>query len=37
VALGYVRRELAGPGKDLDIAGSRVTVSELPFRELLKN
>jgi aminomethyltransferase len=35
VALGYVRRELAGPGKDLDMAGSRVTVSELPFRELL--
>jgi aminomethyltransferase len=35
VALGYLRRELAGPGKDLDIAGSRVTVSELPFRELL--
>jgi aminomethyltransferase len=37
VALGYLRRELAGPGKDLEIAGSRVTVSELPFRELLTN
>ncbi len=37
VALGYLRRELAGPGKELDIAGSRVTVCELPFRELLKN
>jgi len=37
VALGYVRRELAGPNKDLDVAGSRVTVSELPFRELLRN
>ena len=37
VALGYMRRELAGPGKELDIAGSRVTVSEVPFRELLKN
>jgi folate-binding protein YgfZ len=36
VALGYLRRELAGPGKQLDAAGSRVTVSELPFRELLK-
>lgn len=36
VALGYLRRELAGPGKDLDISGSRVTVCELPFRELLK-
>jgi folate-binding protein YgfZ len=36
VALGYLRRELAGPGKELDAAGSRVTVSELPFRELLK-
>jgi glycine cleavage system aminomethyltransferase T len=37
VALGYLRRELAGPGKELDIARSRVTVCELPFRELLKN
>jgi len=37
VALGYLRRELAGPGKEVDIAGTRVTVSELPFRELLKN
>ncbi len=37
VALGYLRRELAGPGKELDITGSRVTVCELPFRELLKN
>ena len=36
VALGYLRRELAGPGKELEAAGSRVTVSELPFRELLK-
>jgi aminomethyltransferase len=36
VALGYLRRELAGPGKDLEIGGSRVTVCELPFRELLK-
>jgi folate-binding protein YgfZ len=36
VALGYLRRELAGPGKELDAAGNRVTVSELPFRELLK-
>ena len=36
-ALGYLRRELAGPGKELDIAGGRVSVSELPFRELLKN
>jgi folate-binding protein YgfZ len=34
VALGYLRRELVGPGKELDAAGSRVTVSELPFREL---
>ncbi len=37
VALGYVRRELAGPGKELDIAGTRATVSEVPFRDLLKN
>jgi len=34
VALGYVRRELAG--KEVDIAGSRATVTELPFADLLQ-
>ena len=36
VALGYVRRELAIPGKELEIAGARATVSDLPFRDLLE-
>lgn len=36
VALGYLRRELAIPGKELEIAGARAIVSDLPFRDLLK-
>jgi folate-binding protein YgfZ len=36
VALGYLRRELAIPGKELEIAGTRALVSELPFPNLLK-
>lgn len=35
VALGYVRRELSAPGKELETDGTRVTVAELPFRDLL--
>jgi folate-binding protein YgfZ len=35
LALGYLRRELAIPGKELEIAGTRAIVSELPFRNLL--
>ena len=34
VALGYVRRELAG--EKVDIAGSRAIVTELPFADLLQ-
>lgn len=36
VALGYIRREFGAPGKQLDIAGSVATVSDLPFTDLLK-
>jgi folate-binding protein YgfZ len=36
VALGYLRREFAIPGKELEIAGSRALVSDLPFQDLLK-
>ena len=36
VALGYLRREFAIPGKELEIAGSRALVSDLPFHDLLK-
>jgi aminomethyltransferase len=36
VALGYLRRELAIPGKELEVAGARAIVSDLPFRDLLK-
>jgi glycine cleavage system aminomethyltransferase T len=36
VALGYLRREFAIPGKELEIAGSRAIVSDLPFQDLLK-
>jgi folate-binding protein YgfZ len=35
VALGYVRRELSASGKELEADGTRVTVAELPFRDLL--
>jgi folate-binding protein YgfZ len=36
VALGYLRREFATPGKELEIAGAHATVSDLPFQDLLK-
>jgi folate-binding protein YgfZ len=36
VALGYLRREFAIPGKELEIAGARAIVSDLPFQDLLK-
>jgi folate-binding protein YgfZ len=32
LGLGYVRRELALPGKTLDAGGAAVTVAELPFK-----
>jgi folate-binding protein YgfZ len=36
VALGYFRREIAAPGKELEIGGSRAIVSDLPFHGVLK-
>ena len=36
VALGYLRREFAIPGKEVEIAGRRALVSDLPFQDLLK-
>jgi folate-binding protein YgfZ len=36
VALGYIRREVAVPGQEVEIAGSSAVVTELPFNGLLK-
>jgi folate-binding protein YgfZ len=36
VALGYIRREISLPEKELEVAGSRAVVAELPFADLLK-
>jgi folate-binding protein YgfZ len=35
IALGYVRREAGGEGKQVQVAGSRATLATLPFAELL--
>ena len=35
VALGYIRREVGVPGKEVEIAGSRAVVVDLPFHDLL--
>ena len=37
VALGYVRREFAAPGKELQVGGARLVVAELPFRGIWPN
>lgn len=37
VALGYIRREVGIPGKEVQIAESTATVSDLPFADLLTN
>ena len=37
VALGYVRRELATPGKELAAGDARLTIANLPFTEALRN
>ena len=36
VALGYIRREVAAPGKLVEAGGSQVTVANLPFAEVFK-
>jgi aminomethyltransferase len=35
VALGYIRREVGVPGKEVEIAGAHAVVTELPFKGLL--
>lgn len=35
VALGYIRREAGGPGKEVQIARSTALVADLPFADLL--
>jgi folate-binding protein YgfZ len=36
VALGYIRRELASPGKPFQVAGSQLSVAALPFAEIFQ-
>ncbi|HYM05462.1 MAG TPA: glycine cleavage T C-terminal barrel domain-containing protein [Terriglobales bacterium] len=36
VALGYIRREFAAPGKPVDAGGSAAAVAKLPFAEIFK-
>ena len=36
VALGYIRREVATPGKRVDAGGSAASVANLPFAEIFK-
>jgi folate-binding protein YgfZ len=36
VALGYVRRELALPGKEIQADGARLKLTDLPFAEVFK-
>ena len=36
VALGYIRREVATPGKQVDADGGAATVANLPFAEIFK-
>lgn len=34
VALGYIRRELATPGREFQVGGTRLSVATLPFSEI---
>jgi hypothetical protein len=36
VALGYIRREVGTPGKQVEADGSAAIVSNLPFAEVFK-
>ena len=36
VALGYIRREVAAPGKQVEAGGSEARVANLPFTEIFK-
>jgi folate-binding protein YgfZ len=36
VALGYIRRELAAPGQQIELGSTRLSVASLPFAEVFK-
>ena len=36
VALGYIRREIATPGKQFEVDGSQLSISALPFSEIFQ-
>jgi len=36
VALGYIRRELAAPGKQFQTGSTRLSVAALPFSDIFK-
>jgi folate-binding protein YgfZ len=36
VALGYIRREIASPGKEVEANGARLKLTELPFAEVFQ-
>ncbi|MBZ5720470.1 MAG: folate-binding protein [Acidobacteriia bacterium] len=37
VALGYIRREMAAPGKQLQAGTTQLTIATLPFKEVLEH
>jgi aminomethyltransferase len=37
VALGYIRREIATPGRQVEAGNARASVANLPFAEVFKN
>jgi glycine cleavage system aminomethyltransferase T len=37
VALGYLRREAASPGKQLSAEGAKLTITSIPFAEVFTN
>jgi folate-binding protein YgfZ len=37
VALGYIRREVGPPGKQIEVENTKLTIAHLPFREVFKH
>jgi aminomethyltransferase len=37
VALGYIRREVGSPGKQIELENTKLTVAHLPFTEVFKH
>jgi aminomethyltransferase len=37
VALGYIRREIATPGKQFEVDGSQLSIAALPFSEIFQH